>query len=484
MVRWAVAFLLVTVTVGGCVTGGPDDDQRTGEEPSTAPGTPAPVILQGATADAFTVLVSGPTPFDDDCGDPSPFGQGQPDVVGEPDLAVDPADPDHMVATWQQDRYTDVGASRSDLVASTFDGGRNWTAPATLDGLSACTGGERYRASDPHVAVGAQGAAWFAGMAVTEDPAGGLDFDGDVLAAGSADGGATWPQRAVPIARDDGEQWHEWPVVGADPDVPGRAWVAWAAHTAPDPGLPFATPNVAAAIAATDDGGATWSGPRTLPGDEPGTVEWPIYVAPLGTEDERVLVVPFNRMNARATPGAGVELWSARSTDGGATWEAPVRVAEATGNSDQMLLAPASHRLHGPMAIAWPELVDDVYRFYVAESVDAGASWTTEVVTSAESVDRPDMIGVAHAADGTLGVAWYPNDDPDAVSVTLATRADEAWTVREVVQLDAPPSYRGDYQDMVGLEDGFGIIYTVGELEPGYGPTNIVFTRVPTPLAS
>jgi len=91
----------------------------------------------------------------------SPFAAGCPGRPGEevtltgaeiePAVTVDPGDPRHVVATWQQD----IGspAARSDLVASSDDGGRSWRT-STIPGLTACTGGSADLASDPWLSIG------------------------------------------------------------------------------------------------------------------------------------------------------------------------------------------------------------------------------------------------------------------------------------------------------------------------------------------
>ena len=56
----------------------------------------------------------------------------------EPFVAADPRNPNHLVATWQQDRWTD-GGSRALMTATSFDGGRTWTR--VLQPMSRCGGG-------------------------------------------------------------------------------------------------------------------------------------------------------------------------------------------------------------------------------------------------------------------------------------------------------------------------------------------------------
>src|SRR5712691_3745974 len=102
---------------------------------------------------------------------PSPFAAGCPGAVGdeerivgdeiEPAITVNPANPRNVIATWQQD----LGAAvRSDLVASSLDGGKTWTR-TTIPGLTICTGGTADVASDPWVSAGRDGTVYFVGAA-------------------------------------------------------------------------------------------------------------------------------------------------------------------------------------------------------------------------------------------------------------------------------------------------------------------------------
>jgi hypothetical protein len=54
-------------------------------------------------------------------------GTNFPDTQVEPSLAVDPSNPMHLVAAWQQDRWSNGGA-RGLVSAVSFDGGNSWTS--------------------------------------------------------------------------------------------------------------------------------------------------------------------------------------------------------------------------------------------------------------------------------------------------------------------------------------------------------------------
>jgi hypothetical protein len=76
----------------------------------------------------------------------------QPDTQAEPDIAVDPNDPNVVVAVFQQGRFEDAGSVDPGFAWS-HDGGRSWRHGA-LPNLTTAVGGEFPRASDPVVAFG------------------------------------------------------------------------------------------------------------------------------------------------------------------------------------------------------------------------------------------------------------------------------------------------------------------------------------------
>ena len=73
---------------------------------------------------------------------------------------VGPGNPNHLVAAWQQDRWSN-GAARGLRSAVSYDGGRTWTASAAAftrcTGGTPANGGDYERASDPWAAIGPGG---------------------------------------------------------------------------------------------------------------------------------------------------------------------------------------------------------------------------------------------------------------------------------------------------------------------------------------
>src|SRR5437764_617314 len=113
------------------------------------------------------------------------------DTEAEPDVAVDPNDPDIVVAVFQQERFDQSGGCVVPGFATSRDGGLTWIA-GSLPGLTVATNGPFDRASDPAVAIGADGAVYAQtlpfdvrdcrrALAVQRSDDHGLSFDAPVL---------------------------------------------------------------------------------------------------------------------------------------------------------------------------------------------------------------------------------------------------------------------------------------------------------------
>src|SRR5439155_19296056 len=82
----------------------------------------------------------------------------------EPYLAIDPLDPSRLVGAAQEDRVAS-GAARANGVYASADGGTTWTR-GLVPGVSTASGGRFDRATDPVVAFGPDGTAFYVSLAL------------------------------------------------------------------------------------------------------------------------------------------------------------------------------------------------------------------------------------------------------------------------------------------------------------------------------
>jgi hypothetical protein len=446
--------------------------------------------------------LSDRTPFVDGCGVP---GDETPNSEAEPYIAVNPRDPNNVVATWQQDRFAIDGGALSNLVATSKDGGRTWKR-STLPGLSRCTDGTDERTSDPWVSIGGDGTVYQASLTFSETPAALFGLAGPTALASvqSADGGITWSQ-PTPIVNaglyDDRE------ALTADPKRPGHAYVAWVRRLGAlgESGVEY--------FVRTTDGGKSWSSPAPIYTSPPSALPDPtlITVLPDGS-----LLNTF--VEANGTPilfpdrEGPINPWGVhamRSTDLGDTWSPPVKIATindpfAPRHPETKAVVRAYPMIStevapdGSVFIAWNEIsAFDKSRVYVARSDDKGLTWTAPVAVTSKPT-QAFIPALAISGDGAVGVTWDDfrsdrrGDDELTTEVWFALSRDQgaSWQETKVAgpfdMLTAPPTgstgivgrFVGDYQGLVALQGGFGAIFAMSKPAATVGPSDVFFARI------
>ncbi len=422
----------------------------------------------------------------------SPFAAGCPgaafdqtNITGhelEPTITVNPARPKNIIAAWKQD--AGPNSTRSDLVASSRNGGKTWTRTA-IPALTVCSGGAADLGSDPWLSAGVDGTVYFSGLAA--------DLSSDppltaVVASHSKDGGRTWPTPATVAAPLAG---NETDAITASPTLPGHAYLVWANFV-----LTFPRTN-SLAFSRTTDGGTTWS-PSVLI-DQPGPFAWDfaprLLVLPNGT-----LLAVFARVDLALGIAAH---YAARSLDEGRTWlpavqGGPLPLLEFLDPETSEALPQA----HFPSAAVSPD--GTAYIAFeannsatagavgVARSRDGGLTWTTSTLPGVSAYAFEPAIAVD--AHGTVAVLWYdlrndrPGDDRLSADVWFARSRDRGVSWRQThvagpTDLRTAPlprhNYVGEYQGLGALHGrGFAAAFTLASPQAEDGPTDIFFARI------
>jgi len=411
------------------------------------PAQAAPFTLGPAT------VVSGLSPWEPGCGGP---GEAAPTSVNylnaevETHVAVNPTDPNNVVAFWQQDRWND-GGSHGSLAGYSKDGGLTWnySAPAFSNcaGGTGVTGGYE-RATDPWLSFGPGGRL----HAIT------IGFDNStarnaILAAYSDDGGATWSTPRVlqfDNPRAIGNDFNDKESLTADPFNPNLVYATWQRVVSPSSNASQKGYNNASSFyseayfAKSTDGGQSWQTARStfkehgalnqvigniidvLP-DDPDTA----------ADEQGTLINGFNLIhgatNRHGTRGYNVAL--TRSTDEGATWSQPIlvnslRSAEVkdpeTGHDvrtgdilpDWAVDRSTNAATRGNVYVVWMDtrFNDPGHNdILLARSTDGGLTWDDPVVVdqTPKGVDAfTAMVDVD--STGRVAVSYYDfrNDEP------------------------------------------------------------------------
>ncbi len=467
------AVICMALLAGGCSGGGGSSAPAPAPSPTPTPTPPTNSVV----VTAVNGLISTNSLFTAGCGVPN-GGTLYTNAEVEPHIAINPANPMNLIASWQQDRWSN-GGSQGNTVAATLNGGQTWTLQTVkasmCGGGTAANGGNYERATDPWVAFSPNGTAYQMSLA----------FIGASLAAGSssamlvyrsADGGLTWGTPATLIL-DGSNFFNDKNTITADPTDSRFVYAVWDRLTNDNRGpLMFAR---------TTDGGQTWEPARAIldPGTNAQTLGSVIGVLPNGT-----LVNLFATLRTVGSVTTA-EQTVMRSTDKGVTWSAPIKVADffgigardpETGQAirDGGLLPQIAVGPQGQVYAAWQDA-----RFssgtrdaiVMATSADGGLTWSVPQRVSANA-DTQALIGSVNVrADGVVGVSYFDfrNNTADATTLLtdhwLVTSRDLSnWTETRITPAsfnyaNAPFArglFLGDYMGLVSSGNTFYPLHT------------------------
>jgi hypothetical protein len=286
--------------------------------------------------------------------DPSPFagctvgaapgedpGTVYPNTEVEPFVAVNPTDPDNLIGAFQQDRWSNGGA-RGLVASRSTDGGDSWT-DRSFAKFSECSGGLAVydRASDPWVTFDSEGNAYQISLSVSAD-----QVTSAILVSKSTDQGATWDDPVTLIRDDDPLHFNDKESITGDPTRDGYVYAVWDRGTLP--GGSRSPTSEAHSFAfrgqpifsRTTDGGATWSAPVAMTNANVFTLGNQIAVLPNGT----LVDVFWTGRGSGLQPSPNQDFIGAMvSTDAGLHWSQVIKIdnfAELPGCGAERICDP------------------------------------------------------------------------------------------------------------------------------------------------
>jgi len=465
------------------------------------------VRLFGATPSvgritADEVRLSGDSPFPAACNGQQQ-GVNYRGAEVEPWVAADPTNSLHLIGAWQQDRWSNGGASGL-LTGVSFDGGRTWAT--TSAHFSRCTGGTFERATDPWTTFSPDGTAYQIAYSFNNSNA-----IQAMLVARSSDGGLSWSEPLALIrdtasgVADDKES------ITADPYDARYVYAVWdrlAGSSARPSQLRGPT-----WFARTTDAGATWEAARIIydPGSNAQTIGNQIVVLPDGT----VLNVFTLIQNASAPNLRDEKIFVAimRSTDKGATWSdaAMVSTNQTIGIADVKTGAPvrtgdilpsvAVDPKSGAIYVVWQDArfsgqARDGIAF--SRSLDGGMTWSQPVQVNRVPDVQAFVPAIAVGGNGAIAVTYYDfrNDTADP-SILLTnywrvTSEDGGASWREVglagpFDLVGAPNaegyFLGDYEGLVWSGDSFLSFFVAANSGNTQNRTDVFATAKGTDVA-
>ncbi len=427
--------------------------------------TPQPLLVDALTR------ASGGSPFAAGCERVTSAGVAYVGAEVEPYLAADPTDPNRLVAVWQQDRWSNGGA-RGLGGAYSQDGGGTWTRTAVpfsrCSGGNAGNGGDYERATDPWVAFAPDGTVHQIALAFNNVANG----DNAILASRSTDGGRTWSSPAT-LRRDGAASFNDKESIAADRTDARYVYAAWDRLTGN---------NAPTWFARSVDAGVSWEPARNVydPGANRQTINNQVVVLPDGTlvlffTDLATTGSPDARLRIMRSSDKGAT-WGTPVTI--AAFQSTGTVDPETGNAirDGSILGSIAAGRNGTLAVAWQDArfsgSHDGIAF--ARSTDGGLTWSAPLRVNGDATSPAFLPSVAIRDDGTIGVAYFDfranTADPNTLPTLhwLATSGDGvAWTERAIAgpfdyataPLAGGRMFLGDYAALVPVGTSFVALF-------------------------
>jgi len=447
-----------------------------------------PVQVSGATSPYAACIPAATQP-----------GRNYLNAEVEPQIAVNPANPQNIIGQWHQDRWSN-GGGRGIGGAFSRNGGDSWT-DTTVPYSSCAPGGLPYeRASDPWVSFGPDGTAYSSA----------LSFDGStnrnaVSATVSYDGGKTWTNQQTIVAYTTAQLFTDKNSTTADPVHPGVAYTVWdtliSPTDQPDDRIHAQAYTGPAEFSKTTDGGVHWTPPQVIigSGNRQQTIGNIIVVDPKTDTlyDFTDLFLPPNTPFKGTLSNTMVAF--AKSMDGGATWTTPQSIASFnsvgvhnpnTGRAARVgdgLEEVAIDSSNGKLYVVWESSTNFEKNVNQAagtfdnevlftSSADGGGTWSAPKAISTFSGMPVFTPTVAVNADGTIAVTYYDSREltptnttswPVDYWVTYSTDGGQTFGneqhVSGPINLNAAPVARGlflgDYEGLASLGTNFEALF-------------------------
>jgi len=308
----------------------------------------------------------------------------------EPQIIRSFTNPNLVVGTFQEGRYTDGGAVDCGYTISQ-DGGRTWRRGLIPHLSSQLDDGSFARASDPVAALDLQDNIYLSTVGLNGPSSG---FTGTLCVSKSTDGGLTFAAPVFAYTNPDPNVFADkpWIAINTFSNTPSanRVVITYTGFWSTNNGLTSVNPIMALH---SDDGGTNWTQPQVIsPPDCQGS-------QPLFLPDGSLVVAYWNFAGS-----SGYQIEAVVSADGGATFSPPRLVSpisiywDPVARAEGFLPSAATDRQAGILYVTTQAMFTDTNgsapRILFTRSRDKGLTWTKPLPVN----DTPAQRGVFNPA--------------------------------------------------------------------------------------
>ncbi len=335
-----------------------------------------------------------------------------PESNNEPSIAVNPTDPDNIVAAGN-DYGTPLGDAWVGYYTST-DGGKNWTRnliPGYYDPLHPKPGEPLWGykgAGDPVVAFGPDGTCYISGIAFKRNPMTPGRFSG-IFVARSTDKGKTFEVHMV-ISSMTAATFHDKEWLAVNPNN-GHVYVTWTAFNL------YAASSLV--FSKSTDGGVTWSTPVVISD---------LREMELQVQGSAIVVDRNNTIHVVWIDFATNTVRYASSNDEGETWTQPRSIASvkplpsSLPNGDYrtptlmaMAVDNSNSTYAGSLYATWNDYSTGDADILLIYSRDHGKTWSEPILVNNDNTTNDQFFPAIAVSDkGWVHMIFYDRrDDPD-----------------------------------------------------------------------
>jgi hypothetical protein len=481
------------------------------------------VLVAAAGAAPPIVASPGPSPFSptgmQPCGnDDFAIQQAEQGSILYPDSEIEPRSTRYgstIVGEYQQDRWSDGGA-RGLATSVSHDNGLTWKR-VVVPGISACSGGEYLRASDPWVSFAPNGDLYAISLSFVGNPD---PNHNAILVSKSTDLGESW---GAPIAvAEDNTNGLDKESITADPFDSDYVYAVWdriitpggSTHASDQGIINSRSYKAQTFFTRSTDGGASWETPQEIFVDSSFSGSIGSIVRVLG--DQHTLLDGLLTYGSAAWKGGPCGSISVlRSPDRGVTWtKKPIIVSPLSctyvgahnPDSGDLIRSGAlpDIAVDGNNAyMVWEDALASAPtrgRILFSQSTDGGLTWSPAIVIShtPSTVDAFVPTIEVNSA-GTVGVSYFDfrNNVPGGIASTdlwlttcsascasMSGWSSETRVTPSSFDMSKAPVARGqfigDYMGMTTNGTAFEPFFIQSGPPPTVdGPTDAFFASVP-----